>query len=197
MDFVSDQFSHCGCFRALLIIDVFTRKCQAIERRQSLRSEDVVRVLRNIVITRGVAKPIYRDNGSVFLGRILDLWAYINLITLDLSCTGKSRDTAFIELFIGSLCDKCINVYWFADLTDAKEKLQACQVGYNENLSRRALNNRSSSEFAYHWTINSQKLHKQWSKDPGGLKWCYLPQLKWDTCGGKVSQHNFSRNKGC
>jgi putative transposase len=158
MDFVSDQFSHGGRFRALTIIDVFTRECLAIEPGQSLKSEDVVRVLRKIATTRGCPKRIYCDNGSEFSGQLLDLWAYTNKVILEFSRPGKPTDNAFIESFNGSLRDECLNVHWFTDLTDAKEKLQAWQVEYNGSRPHRALNYRSPSEFAYHWTINSQKV---------------------------------------
>ena len=63
--------------------------------------------------------------GSEFVGRLVDFCAYANGVTMEFSRPGKPTDNAFIESFNGSLRDECLNVHWFDDLTDAKEKLQA------------------------------------------------------------------------
>ena len=44
LDFVADQLSDGRRFRALTVMDVFTRECLAIEVGQSLKGHDVVRV---------------------------------------------------------------------------------------------------------------------------------------------------------
>ena len=91
-------------------------------------------------------RRIYCDNGSEFSGRITDLWAYTNQVTLEFSRPGKPTDNAFIESFNGSLRDECLNVHWFEDLTDARRKIRAWQ--YNESRPHRALNNLSPAEYA-------------------------------------------------
>jgi hypothetical protein len=45
IDFVADQLQDGRCFRALTIVDVFTRENVAIEVGQNLRREDLVRTL--------------------------------------------------------------------------------------------------------------------------------------------------------
>ncbi len=62
MDFVSDQTVDGLRFRALTVVDVFTRECLAIEPGKSLRGTDVVNVLSRIVKERGAPKRIYCDN---------------------------------------------------------------------------------------------------------------------------------------
>lgn len=42
------------------------------------------------------------DNGSEFISKALDLWAYDNGVTLDFSRPGKPTDNSFIESFNGS-----------------------------------------------------------------------------------------------
>ena len=148
MDFVSDQTSSGTRFRALTIVDIFTRECLAIEPGKSLRGEDVARVLSIIVSKRGKPKRIHCDNGSEFAGHTMDLWAYSNQVVLEFSRPGTPTDNAYIESFNGSLRDECLNVHWFADLTDAKEKLQAWQHEYNESRPHRSLNNLSPFDFA-------------------------------------------------
>jgi putative transposase len=114
----------------------------AIEPGKSLNGEDVVRVTNAIAAQRGAPKRIYCDNGSEFSGRMLDMWAYAQGVTLEFSRPGTPTDNVYIESFNGSLRDECLNIHWFADLTDANEKLKAWQYEYNESRPHRALNNR-------------------------------------------------------
>jgi len=53
------------------------------------------------------------DNGSEFISKALDKWAYENEVTLDFSRPGKPTDNPFIESFNGSFRDECLNVNWF------------------------------------------------------------------------------------
>ena len=50
------------------------------------------------------------------------------------------------------LRDECLNVHWFDDLTDAKEKMQAWQVDYNESRPHRSLNDLSPLQYKARWT---------------------------------------------
>ena len=158
MDFVSDQTSGGTKFRALTIMDMFTRECLAIEPGQSLRGEDVARVLTDIAKTRPLPQRIHCDNGSEFAGRLMDLWAYANNVVLEFSRPGKPTDNAYIEFFNGSLRDECLNVHWFANLEDAKEQLQAWQKEYHGSRPHRSLNNLSPNDFADHWATKRQKI---------------------------------------
>lgn len=54
MDFVADQLHGGTRFRALTVIDVFTRECLAIRVGQKLGGEDVIQALTTISTQRGV-----------------------------------------------------------------------------------------------------------------------------------------------
>ena len=71
------------------------------------------------------------DQGSEFVSRDLDLWAYQRGVTLDFSRPGKPTDNPFIESFNGSFRDECLNVNWFLSLEDAKEKIRLFKEEYN------------------------------------------------------------------
>ncbi len=86
---------------------------------QSLKGFDVVDVMERIKQVRGVVpKRIQVDNGSEFISKVLDQWAYENEVTLDFSRPGKPTDNPFIESFNGSFRDECLNVNWFLSLED-------------------------------------------------------------------------------
>lgn len=72
------------------------------------------------------------DNGSEFISKALDLWAYEQDVTLDFSRPGKPMDNALAESFNGSFRDECLNLNWFLSLEDARDKIESWRVDYNE-----------------------------------------------------------------
>lgn len=148
MDFVADQLVHGPRFRALTVVDIFTKECLAIEVGQSLKGEHVVAALKRIASERGAPKTIFCDNGSEFASRALDLWAYVNKVRIDFSRPGKPTDNAHVESFNGRLREECLNSHWFVSMADAKRAIEAWRTDYNENRPHRALENRTPQEFA-------------------------------------------------
>ena len=86
MDFVMDALFDGRRFRALTLVDNFSRECLEIEVGQSLKGEDVVAVMERIKLLREVLpQRIKVDNGSEFISKALDKWAYENNVALDFS----------------------------------------------------------------------------------------------------------------
>jgi putative transposase len=136
----------------LTVVDVFSRECLAIEPGQKPGGADVVNVLSRIAAEHSSPKRLYCDNDSEFSSRLVDLGAYANKVVMEFSRPGKPTDNAFIESFNGTLRDECLNVHWFDDLTDAKQKLQAWQREYNESRPHRSLNALSPLQYKARWT---------------------------------------------
>ena len=101
LDFVADELAGGRRFRALTVVDVYTRECLAIEVGQSLKGYDVVRVLQQIAGERGMPQMLFCDNGSEFTSQVLDLWAYPNQVKIDFSRPGKPTDNAYVESSTG------------------------------------------------------------------------------------------------
>jgi len=80
---------------------------------------------------RGAPERIQCDNGSEFISRVLDKWAYDHGVTMDFSRPGKPMDNAMIESFNGSFRDECLNVNWFLSIEDAQEKIEKWRQEYN------------------------------------------------------------------
>lgn len=72
----------------------------------------------------GYPKTIRVDQGSEFVSRDLDLWAYAKGVTLDFSRPEKPTDNAYIEAFNGRFRAECLHAHWFLTLADAAEKLE-------------------------------------------------------------------------
>ncbi len=144
MDFVSDQLFDGRRFRALTIVDNFSRKCLAIHPGQSIKGADVVDVMENLRLNEGyVPDCIQVDNGSEFISKALDKWAYDNDVVLDFSRPGKPTDNPFIESFNGSFRDECLNTNWFLSLQDATEKIEEWKKDYNEYRPHSSLDGRT------------------------------------------------------
>jgi len=132
MDFVSDQLFDGRKFRALTIVDNFSRYCYAIQVGQSLKGINVVEVMNRLKLqNKTVPKRIQVDNGSEFISKDFDKWAYENNVTLDYSRPGKPTDNPYIESFNGSFRDECLNTNWFLSLEDAFEKIEEWRMEYN------------------------------------------------------------------
>jgi putative transposase len=71
MDFVTDSIVTGRRFRALAIIDDYSRECPAIEVDTLLGGARVVNVLERLAATRGLPEVITMDNGPEFAGRHL------------------------------------------------------------------------------------------------------------------------------
>ncbi len=81
----------------------------AIDVAQSWTGEDVVATLNQIAATRRLPSTIKVDNGSEFISKILDKWAYERGVELDFSRPGKPTDNAKTESFNGRLRQECLN----------------------------------------------------------------------------------------
>jgi putative transposase len=132
MDFVHDQLATGRKIRVLTVVDTFTRYSPAIDPRLSYRGEDVVQILERVCRQVGYPTTIRVDQGSEFVSRDLDLWAYTRGVTLDFSRPGKPTDNAFIEAFNGRFRAECLNAHWFMSLEDARQKMEAWRRYYNE-----------------------------------------------------------------
>ena len=156
LDFVADQLQDGRRFRALTIVDVFTRKSVAIEVGQSLRGEDVVRTLNRPKQEDRVPKLLFCDNGSEFSSQVLDLWAYQNSAKIDFSRPGKPTDNAFIESFNGTFRDEYLNVHWFETLAEPKQLIEAWRREFNGSRPHRALVERTPNEFAIQFAASRE-----------------------------------------
>jgi putative transposase len=148
MDFMSDQLFDGRRLRILTVVDAFSRLSPAIDVRQSYRGANVVDTLERVTKVYGVPKTIRVDNGPEFISKALDLWAYINGVTLDFSRPGKPTDNAFIESFNGSFRAECLNASWFLSLEDARSKCEAWRQDYNEVRPHSSIGQKAPIELA-------------------------------------------------
>jgi putative transposase len=95
MDFVQDALHSGRKFRALPIIDTFTRENFWIEVDTSITGQRVVQVLTRISAVHGLPEQIVVDNGPEFISNALDAWAYERGIKLQFIRPGKPVDNCY------------------------------------------------------------------------------------------------------
>jgi len=142
MDFVHDQLATGHKLRVLTIVDIFSRFSPALEPRLTFRGTDVVAILERVCNEVGFPATIRVDQGSEFVSRDLDLWAYQRGVTLDFSRPGKRTDNAVIEAFNGRFRAECLIAHWFLSLADARKKVEDWRRYYNEERPHGAIGNR-------------------------------------------------------
>ena len=131
MDFVSDAFASGRRFRILTIVDDFDRSSAWLEPGVSLTGRHVTEVLEQLRERTGLPRTIVVDNGTEFTSRAMLDWAYQRGVHLHFIAPGKPTQNAFVESFNGRLRAECLNLHWFADLDDARAKLEAGRIDYN------------------------------------------------------------------
>ena len=152
MDFVADQLFDGRKFRALTIVDNFSRFCLGIRVGKSIKGIDVVEVLEALKNQQQlIPKRIQVDNGSEFISKDFDKWAYENKVTLDYSRPGTPTDNPFIESFNGSFRDECLNTHWFLSLDDAYKKINDWVNDYNHYRPHSSLNELTPAEYVQYY----------------------------------------------
>lgn len=73
------------------------------------------------------------DNYSEFAGKMLDKWIYERGIRIDFSRPGTPTDNATVESFNGRLRQECLNENGFMSLDDARYKIEARRIHYNQS----------------------------------------------------------------
>jgi putative transposase len=130
-DFVEDRTHEGRKYRMLNLIDEFTHECLAIRVERKLKSADVIDVLADQFILRGVPEHIRSDNGSEFVAKAVQDWvgavgtktAYIE--------RGSPWENGFIESFNARLRDELLDGEIFYSLAEAKIVIESWRRHYN------------------------------------------------------------------
>ena len=130
-DFVQDRTRDNRKFRMLTVIDEFTRECLAIKVKRRLNNQDVLDVLGDLMVQRGVPDHIRSDNGSEFRAKALRKWlSNIGVKTLYIE-PGSPWENGYNESFNGRLRDECLKVELFNNLMEAKIIIEMWRRHYN------------------------------------------------------------------
>lgn len=157
LDFISDALANGRAIRSLTVLDNFTKESPAIEVDRSIPAPRVTRVLDAVIDQRGVPERIRVDNGPEFTSRCFLTWARQRRIELVHIQPGKPVQNSFIESFNGRFRDECLNTNWFTNLVDARRKIEAWRIDYNQHRPHSSLAYRTPEEFAQQWADSPER----------------------------------------
>lgn len=148
MDFVSDSFASGRRFRVLTVKDLFTHEVLCLHVDTSITGERVAEALDRIKHSRGLPPAIVCDNGSEYISKAMDQWAYRNGVELKFIQPGKPMQNGFIESFNGKFRFECLNQNWFEDLEQARRIIEEWRIEYNTERPTRPQGKKTPEEFA-------------------------------------------------
>ena len=124
-DFVEDRTHNGRKYRMLNIIDEFTRECLAIRVSRKLNSIDVIDVLSDLFILRGVPGHIRSDNGPEFIAKAVREWiAAVGAKTAYIE-PGSPWENGYCESFNSKLRDELLKGEIFYTLAEAQIIIEA------------------------------------------------------------------------
>ena len=130
-DFVEDRTHDGRKYRMLNIVDEFTHECIAIRIDRRLKSVDVIDVLSDLFILRGVPRHIRSDNGPEFVAKAVQEWiAAVGAKTAYIT-PGSPWENGFIESFNARLRDELLDGEIFYSLAEARIIIESWRRHYN------------------------------------------------------------------
>jgi len=147
-DFVHDRDEKGRPLRWLLIEDEFTREGLAVEVERGMKAADVLDVLRDLMLVRGVPRHIRSDNGPEFIAEAIRRFlGQVKVETLYIE-PGAPWQNGYAESFAGRFRDELLNAEVFADLREAKALSAMWLNDYNHRRPHSSLGYRTPAEFA-------------------------------------------------
>jgi putative transposase len=130
-DFVEDRTHDGRRYRMLNVLDEFTHECLAIRVARRLKAIDVIDVLSDLFILRGIPGHIRSDNGPEFVAEAVQEWiravgtktAYIE--------RGSPWENGYIESFNARLRDELLDGEIFYSLREAQIVIESWRRHYN------------------------------------------------------------------
>ena len=150
-DFVEDRTHDGRKYRMLNVVDEFTRECLAIRVERKLNSTNVVDVLSDLFILRGVPGHIRSDNGPEFVARIVREWiATVGAKTAYIE-PGSPWENGYCESFNGKLRDELLDGEVFYSLAEARVVIESWRQHYNTSRPHSALGYRPPAPEVVPW----------------------------------------------
>lgn len=130
-DFVEDRTHDGRKYRMLNVIDEFTRECLAIRINRKLKSTDVIDVLSDLFILRGIPMHVRSDNGPEFIAQALRDWLSAVGSNTAYIMPGSPWENGYCESFNSKLRDELLNGEIFYTLKEAKIVIETWRRHYN------------------------------------------------------------------
>jgi len=130
-DFMEDKTANGKKIRFLNIIDEYTRECLASIPRRSWRNNDVIEVLAQLMLLKGVPEYLRSDNGSEFTSKKIRAWLKnIGVITAYIE-PGSPWENGYCESFNSRMRDEFLKGELFGNMYEAQVLTKRWVTYYN------------------------------------------------------------------
>ena len=130
-DFVEDRTHDGRKYRMLNAVDEFTRECLAIRVARRLKSVDVIEMLAELFMLRGVPRYIRSDNGPEFIAEAVQGWIVALGARTAYITPGSPWENGYVESFNARLRDELLNGEIFYTLREAQVVIESWRRHYN------------------------------------------------------------------
>lgn len=130
-DFVEDRTHDGKKYRMLNVVDEFTHECLAIRIARKLKAIDVIDVLSDLFILRGVPGYIRSDNGPEFVAKAVQEWIAAVGAKATYITPGSPWENGYIESFNARLRDELLDGEIFYTLKEAQIIVESWRRHYN------------------------------------------------------------------
>lgn len=155
-DILFDRLADGRPFKALSVLDEFTRECPGILVATSILAEDVIAFLDELMQKHGAPVFLRSDNGSEFTAETVQAWLADKKVGPAFIPPGQPWENGFIESFHDKFRDECLQREWFSSLLDAQVVIEAWRVHYNTQRPHSSLGYKTPTNFAAQWVAKIQ-----------------------------------------
>lgn len=147
-DFIHDHDEHGRSLKWLSVVDEFTRECLLLEVGRSIKAADVVDLISQVMLIRGIPGHIRSDNGPEFIAAaIRKFLATAGVATLYIE-PGSPWENGYAESFHSRLRDELLNAELFESLRHAKTLADGWKNEYNHRRPHMSLGYNTPAAFA-------------------------------------------------
>lgn len=147
-DFVFDRTANGRSLKWLSLIDEHTRECLALEVNRRMTSDDVLDVLRDLFVVRGVPQHIRSDNGPEFIAHAIRRFltgAGVETLYIE---PGSPWQNGYAESFNSRLRDELLNAEVFENVPEAQSLAAEWRNDYNHRRPHSSLGYLTPAEYA-------------------------------------------------
>ena len=134
-DFVEERTHDGRKFRTLNVVDDLilslskdTHECLAIQVARKLNTTDVIDVLSDLFILRGMPEHIRSDNGPEFIAKAVQTWISAVGARTAYIAPGSPWENGYVESFNARFRDELLNGEIFPSLREAEITIESCDA---------------------------------------------------------------------
>src|SRR5215216_3075930 len=142
-DFVEDRTHDGRKYRMLNLVDEFTHECLAIRVARELKAADVIDVLSDLFILRGVPGHVRPDNGPEFVAEAVQAWITAVGAETAYIAPGSPWENGFIESLNARLRDELPDGEVFHGLREAEVVIESWRRHHNQVRPHASLGHRA------------------------------------------------------